>query len=308
MPFSSALVTGGAGFIGSHLVDALIARGVSVLVVDDLSTGKRDRVHAAAAFVKRSILHPAFSALVAKCKPDVVFHLAAQPSVALSAKDPAGNAEANVIGTIRVAEAAAAAGVKRIVFSSTGGAIYASGEPPFAETDFAEPLSPYGASKLAAEHYLRVLQGLRGFSCVSLRYANVYGPRQAAGGEGAVIPSFVEQLLSGKPIYISGDGEQTRDFVYVDDVVDANLRAAEASVSGTFNIGTGRGLSVNGLLHALEMAAGVSGAREYGPSRPGDIRFSALDMRKAKRELGWEPKISLEQGLKRTIDSYVPPR
>jgi UDP-glucose 4-epimerase len=298
-----ALVTGGAGFIGSHVADALLAKGVEVLVVDDLSTGNKKNVPKGATFLKKSILHPAFGKAVLKFKPDVVFHLAAAASVPESVAQPAENAEANVIGTVRVAEAARAAGAKCFVFSSTGGALYATGEPPFAEDAVAEPKSPYGIAKKAAEEYLRFFSREYGMACVILRYANVYGPRQASKGEGAVLPSFADAITEGRTVAVHGTGEQTRDFICVDDVVAANMAAADRGMSGVFNIGTGRELSVNTLLSALETALGKKGEVVHGSARAGDLMRSCLRVEKAKKELGWEPTISLEEGLKRYVSA-----
>ncbi len=303
MTYKKALVTGGAGFIGSHVTDALLARGVEVLVVDDLSSGFKKNVPKGAAFLKKSILHPAFGKAVAKFKPDVVFHLAAAASVPESVARPAENAEANVIGTVRVAEAARAAGAKCLVFSSTGGALYATGEPPFAETAEAEPKSPYGIAKKAAEEYLHFFSREYGMPCVILRYANVYGPRQASNGEGAVVPSFADALAEGRQVSVHGTGEQTRDFVCVDDVVAANLAAADRGTSGVFNIGTGREVSVNALLGALGYAFGKTADVRHAPPRAGDLMRSCLRVEKAKKELGWEPRVSLEDGLKRYVSS-----
>lgn len=303
MTYKKALVTGGAGFIGSHLADALLARGVGVLIVDDLSTGSKKNIPKGATFLKKSIVHPAFGKVVAKFKPDVVFHLAAAASVPESVARPAENAEANIIGTVRVAEAAQASGAKCLVFSSTGGALYATGEPPFAETAEAEPKSPYGIAKKAAEEYLRFFSREYGMACVILRYANVYGPRQVSNGEGAVVPSFADAITEGRTVSIHGTGEQTRDFVCVDDVVAANLAAADRGTSGVFNIGTGRELSVNALLKAVETAFGTSAEVHHTLPRAGDLMRSCLRIEKAKKELGWEPHISLEEGLKRYVSA-----
>lgn len=308
MTYTKALVTGGAGFIGSHVADALLARGVEVLVVDDLSSGKKKNVPKGAKFLKKSILHPAFAKAVAAFKPDVVFHLAAQASVPDSVARPAENAEANVIGTVRVAEAAQTSGAKCLVFSSTGGALYATGEPPFAEDAPAEPKSPYGIAKKAAEEYLRFFSREYGMPCVILRYANVYGPRQASTGEGAVVPSFADAIQAGTPVSIHGTGEQTRDFVCVDDVVAANLAAADRGTSGVFNIGTGRELSVNALLKSVETAFGKTADVRRTPPRAGDLMRSCLHVEKAKKELGWEPHVALEDGLKRIVEWYVSSR
>ncbi len=297
MAYKKALVTGGAGFIGSHVADALLARGVEVLVVDDLSTGNKKNVPAGATFLKKSILHPAFPRAVAKFKPEAVFHLAAQASVPVSVARPAEDAEINVVGTIRVAEAAHAAGARCLVFASTGGALYAAGTPPFAETHAPQPLSPYGIAKRAAEEYLAFFTRHHGLPCASLRYANVYGPRQTSGGEGAVVPSFADAIRAGTPVVVHGTGEQTRDFIHVDDVVAANLAAADQLATGAFHIGTGKETSVNTLLAAVERAVGKKADRRDGPSRAGDVDRSCLDVEKAKRELGWAARVALEEGL-----------
>ncbi len=303
MTYKKALVTGGAGFIGSHLADALVAQGVDVLVVDDLSTGSRANVPKGARFARQSILAPAFARTVSRFAPEVVFHLAAHASVPESVEDPAFDAQANVIGTIRVAQAALGAGARRLVFSSTGGALY-GGEPPSAEDATTEPPSPYGIAKLAAEHYLRFFSAQRGLPCVSLRYANVYGPRQASGGEGAVVPAFLSRLTQGEPVSLHGSGAQTRDFVYVGDVVEANLRAAQASAVGAFNVGTGRETSVRDLLHAMERVTGKAADVRPAPVRAADILRSALRPDKAAAELGWRAHTSLEEGLRATADAY----
>jgi UDP-glucose 4-epimerase len=294
-----ALVTGGAGFIGSHLADALVARGDDVHVVDSLATGSRENVPTAATFHERDIREP-LGAVFGEARPEVVFHLAAQADVGTSVERPDLDAEVNVLGTLRVLEAARAAGAQ-VVFSSTGGAIYGECPRPAVEADPREPLSPYGTSKLAGEEYLATWNRLHGTQHVSLRFANVYGPRQLAKLEGGVVAIFLDRLRDGAPVTIFGDGEQTRDFVFVADVVAA-LLAAVGHGGGVFNVGTGVGTSVNRLYEACRDAAGRGGEPEHGPPRRGDLRDSALDAGAAERALGWRAVESLESGLRRTWD------
>jgi UDP-glucose 4-epimerase len=294
-----ALVTGGAGFIGSHLADALVARGDEVHVVDSLATGSRENVPSAAVLHARDIREP-LEDVVGETRPEVVFHLAAQADVGTSVERPLLDAEVNVLGTLNVLEAARAAGAQ-VVFSSTGGAIYGECPRPAVESDPRQPLSPYGTSKLAGEEYLATWNRLHGTGHVSLRFANVYGPRQLAKLEGGVVAIFLGRLRDGGPVTIFGDGDQTRDFVYVADVVAA-LLAAVGHGGGVLNVGTGVGTSVNRLYEACREAAGRGGEAGHGPPRPGDLRDSALDARAAERELGWRPRESLESGLRRTWD------
>ena len=291
------LVTGGAGFIGSNLVDALLARGDEVHVVDDLTTGNRDNVTAAATLHEVSIvdaegLTEAFSA----ARPEVVFHLAAQIDVRRSVSDPAFDASVNVGGTLRVADAARAAGARHLVFSSTGGAIYGDAEQvPSPEATPELPLAPYGMAKLAAEGYLRLYDRLHGLRATALRFANVYGPRQDPMGEGGVIAIFCGLAVDGGDALVFGDGEQTRDFVYVGDVVDALLAAGDRGAGfGPFNVGTGVETTVNALAEQL----GLQTRREA--ERPGEVQRSCLDPSRAARELGWTPATSLADGLERT--------
>jgi UDP-glucose 4-epimerase len=319
-----ALVTGGAGFIGSNLVDALLARGDEVTIVDDLSTGRRENLDAALAagaeLAKLDIREAAALAeRVAAARPDVVFHLAAQIDVRKSVADPAFDASINVGGTANVLEAARAAGgsegagtadggsAPRIVFVSTGGAIYGEGDGqrlPLAENAPIAPLSPYGQSKFAAEGYLALYERLYDLSGVSLRLGNVYGPRQDPLGEAGVIAIFCGKLRAGERPTVFGDGRQTRDYIYVGDVVAAALAAAESGASGPVNIGTGIETDVLELARRLAEIDGAEGFEpEPAPPRPGEVQRISLDASRAERELGWRAETSLEDGLRLTLES-----
>ena len=303
-----AVVTGGAGFIGSNVVDALLERGDEVVIVDDLSTGKRENIEEALA--KRARLveadirdRQALIDLFEDVTPDAVFHLAAQIDVRKSVADTPLDAMINVVGTINVLEAAKRVGA-RVVNSSTGGAIYGEGKIiPAPEDHPAEPEAPYGQSKFAAEGYLELYRRLHGLSTVSLRYGNVYGPRQDPLGEAGVIAIFCGKLVDGQAPIVFGDGLQTRDYVYVGDVVDANLAAAESDATGAFNIGTAREVSVLDVVEALGQIAGRGFEPEFAPERPGEVRHIALDYTRAREELGYEPKVDLREGLERTLQS-----
>jgi UDP-glucose 4-epimerase len=298
-----AVVTGGAGFIGSHLVDALLARGDEVHVVDSLATGRRENVAAAATFHGVDIREP-LDGVFAQARPEVVFHLAAQADVGTSVQRPDLDAEVNVLGTVRVLEAARGADAS-VVFSSTGGAIYGECERPAREDDVRLPLSPYGTSKLAGEEYLATWNRLHGMGNVSLRFANVYGPRQLPKLEGGVVAIFMDRLRDGGGATIFGDGEQARDFVFVGDVVEA-LLAATGAAGGVYNVGTGAATSVNRLWEVCREVAGAGGEPRYEPPRPGDLLRSVLDPGAAARDLGWHPRRSLEDGLRRTWDAVSP--
>jgi UDP-glucose 4-epimerase len=293
----SALVTGGAGFIGSNLVDTLLARGEKVTVIDDLSTGRRENVSPEAAFVEADVADAhAVDTALAEHTPATVFHLAAQVDVRRSVGDPAFDARVNVQGTISLLEAARRHGA-RVVFSSTGGAIYGEADVvPTPEDAPRRPLAPYGQSKSAAEDYCALYARLHSVEAMALRYANVYGPRQDPLGEGGVVAIFCDRARRGEPATVFGDGRQTRDFVYVGDVVEANLLAAERGGTGAFNIGRGEETSV------LELAAALGLEVEHEPERPGEVRRSCLDPSLARRELGWEPRVDLEAGIERTLE------
>ncbi len=297
------LVTGGAGFIGSHLTDALVSRGHRVTVLDDLSTGSRGNLNAKARFVRGDVAAEGAERLIRRLKPEAIYHLAAQKDVRLSVTDPVFDARTNVCGLLRLVKGAlAAGGVKRFVFTSTGGAIYGGADVlPTPETYPARPLSPYGVSKLASELYLGAyrLTGLLPY--VSLRLANVYGPRQSPTSEAGVVAIWTQALLAGRRPMVYGDGKQTRDFVYVDDVVRALLAALTKGASGTFNVGTGVETSVNELLAEMRAVTGSAARPVHAPARPGEERRSVLDVRRAARVLKWKPRISLQRGIAKTV-------
>ncbi|MCG6987592.1 MAG: NAD-dependent epimerase/dehydratase family protein [Gemmatimonadetes bacterium] len=309
------LVTGGAGFIGSNVADAFLAAGDEVWVVDDLSSGKRRNVHADAHFVEMDIGNPALRDLFRDVRFDVVSHHAAQIDVRVSVADPQRDARINVMGLLNVTEAALEVGTRRVIFISSGGVVY--GEPeeiPTPETAPKLPLSPYGVTKLTGELYLNYYRRVRGLEYVALRYSNVYGPRQDPHGEAGVIAIFCSRLLDGERLTIFGDGEQTRDYVFVGDVVAANLLAADVALSPdggldgvAFNVGTGVGTSVNRLADVLEGVAGESPGREHREERRGELRHSTLDAGRIRAH-GWTPGHSLEEGLRRTYQHIASTR
>lgn len=298
-----AVVTGGAGFIGSHIADRLIDLGYDVLIVDDLTTGSRANVPDGARLEQLDVADPAVEHLLAGWGGELVVHCAAQVSVASSVVDPAGDARSNVLGTISTIKAAAAGRCQSFVYVTTGGALY--GEPSYLPCDEdhpIEPISPYGLSKWTGERYLDLLVPATTTSVV-LRLANVYGPRQRSDGEGGVVAVFAERMRQGLPVEIHGDGGQTRDFVYVGDVADAAIAAAKATHSTTVNIATGRAISVLEIFAAMASIAGYSKLPKFVEARPGDVRHSRLAIGKAARELGWTPKTQLEAGLAATYAS-----
>jgi UDP-glucose 4-epimerase len=289
-----AVVTGGAGFIGSTLVDALVARGDDVTVVDNFATGKREYVNADARLIEHDIREP-FAV-----EADVVFHLAAQADVQTSMKRPEYDSQVNVVGTVNVLEAARAAGAQ-VIFSSTGGAIYGECTDPAREDREALPLSPYGIAKLCGEQYLFGWNRVHGTGNTVLRFGNVFGPRQDAGLEGGVVSIFLERMARGDSTTIFGDGGQERDFVFVGDVVAACL-AAIGRPGGPFNVGTGVATTVLDLHRACAAAAGVAAEPTFEEARLGDVQRSVLDVSRSERELGWRAQTSLEDGLRRTWD------
>ena len=306
------LVTGGAGFIGSNLVDALLARGDRVTVLDDLSTGRRENLdgalEAGAELVEQDVRDAAAVAhSAAEAGAEAVFHLAAQIDVRKSIADPAFDAAVNVGGTANLLEAARTAGARRFVFVSTGGAIYGEGEGkelPLGESAPVEPLSPYGQSKFAAEGYLALYERLYGLSGVALRLGNVYGPRQDPLGEAGVIAIFCGRLRSGGRPTVFGDGTQTRDYIYVGDVVAAALAAADGAISEPINIGTGIETDVLELVRLLgELDGAESFEPEFAPPRAGEVQRIAIDPARAERELGWRAEVGLAEGLRLTLDS-----
>ncbi len=307
-----ALVTGGAGFIGSNLTDALLARGDEAIVVDDLSTGRRENLDQAladgATLVEADIRdRAAIEELASREQPEVIFHLAAQIDVRRSIADPAFDASINVGGTANVLEAARTAGTRRIVFSSTGGAIYGEGEGqqlPLSEQAPLAPEAPYGQSKFAGEGYLGLYERLYSLSTIPLRLGNVYGPRQDPLGEAGVIAIFCGRLREGTRPTVFGDGKQTRDYIYVGDVVAAMLAAAESETTGPVNIGTGVETDVLELVSALgELGGGGDFEPEFAPPRTGEVQRISIDPGRAERELGWRAETSLAEGLRVTLDS-----
>jgi UDP-glucose 4-epimerase len=296
-----AVVTGGAGFIGSHVCDALLDRGDEVHAVDNLATGTRENVPEGATLHERDVREP-LDDLFAELRPEACFHLAAQADVRVSVERPDLDAEVNVLGTVRLLEACRAHGT-RIVFSSTGGAIYGECERPAREDDPLRPLSPYGTSKLAGEEYLAMYNRLHGTRHVALRYGNVYGPRQNPHGEAGVVAIFFNRLRAGEQPRIFGDGLQTRDYVYVADVVAATVGAL-ARDDGVYNVGTGSETSVVELFEACRLVSRSDVAPEYAPPRLGELQRSVLDAGLAGRELGWEPRHTLDDGLRATWGSF----
>jgi UDP-glucose 4-epimerase len=304
-----SVVTGGAGFIGSHLVEALVAAGDDVLVLDDLSSGREE--HLAGVLGRGAVLREAdvrdadvVARLCASHRPERVFHLAAQIDVRRSVEDPGADARINVEGTINALEAARAAGARRFVQASTGGAIYGEAEVlPTPEEAPARPISPYGQSKLAAEGYVRLYAELHGLPGIALRLGNIYGPRQGASGETGVIGIFCRRLLAGADPVVFGDGRQTRDYVFVGDVVRAMLAAASSTVEGVVNIGRGEETSVNDLIDVLRpLGQGEAFSPGYRPERAGEVQRSCLDPARAGSTLGWRPGTGLCEGLRATLD------
>jgi UDP-glucose 4-epimerase len=299
------LVTGGAGFIGSHVAHQLVAAGHDVAVVDNLSTGQREYVPAAAQFYPHDINSPETAELIRAWRPQVLIHLAAQMSVQASVSDPVFDARENILGSLNLLQAAAAAKLKKVIFASTGGAMYGDDAPlPARETDRPRPEAPYGIAKLAVEHYLHFYQREHGIIPIALRYANVYGPRQNGRGEAGVVAIFIEKFLAGQQPRINGDGLQTRDFVFVEDIVAANLLALDYPRAGAFNIGTGRETDILTVYLKLQELMGSPLGPVHGPAKPGEQRRSALDSTLAQTELGWQPRVSLAQGLARTVAAF----
>jgi UDP-glucose 4-epimerase len=302
------LVTGGAGFIGSHTVDALVASGAGeVSVLDDFSTGKRSQVNAKAAIYQTDLRDPAaVAAVVAQARPEIIFHLAAQMDVRRSVADPAFDAQVNLVGFLNLMESARRHGLKRVIFSSTGGAIYGEqDEFPCTEDHPRRPVSPYGVAKLATEAYLFFYKVEYGIDYLALRFANVYGPRQDPHGEAGVVAIFCGRILDGKPVTIYGDGAQTRDYVYVGDVVRAVVAAAKSSASAVaLNIGTGVETNVNDLYSTLAGIADFPTKAQHGAARPGEQKRSVISPARAQRELGWRPEIKLADGLEETFKYF----
>jgi UDP-glucose 4-epimerase len=299
------LITGGAGFIGSHVADQMLAAGHDLAVVDNLSMGKREYVPAGAQFYPYDIKSPETAELIRGWRPRVIVHFAAQMSVQVSMSDPMLDARENILGSLNLFQAAVAAGVEKVIFASTGGAMYRNDAPlPAREDDRARPEAPYGIAKLAVEHYLHFYHREHGIIPIALRYANVYGPRQNGLGEAGVVAIFIEKFLAGEQPRINGDGLQTRDFVFVGDIVAANLLALDYPRAGAFNIGTGRETDILTVYRQLQELVGSPLGPVHGPAKPGEQRRSALDSTLAQKELGWQPRVSLSQGLARTVAAF----
>lgn len=299
----SVLVTGGAGFIGSHVADALLDLGHTVHVMDNLSTGRGENVPEAASFFELDIRSDAAADLIATQQYDCIVHHAAQMDVRRSVEDPQFDADVNIGGLLNLMEAGVKNGLETVILASTGGAIY--GEPEFVPqtTDHPlRPVSPYGIAKLASEKYLAFYQNQYDIRAVSLRYGNVYGPRQNAHGEAGVVAIFAGQMLNGEQPVIYGDGTQTRDYVYVSDVVRANIAALQSDESGVFNVGTGKETSVNEIFDLLSSATNANVDRQYAPGRPGEQNRSVLGYEQTFEKIGWMPKVELEKGILQTVD------
>jgi UDP-glucose 4-epimerase len=300
------LVTGGAGFIGSHITERLIDAGVEVVVLDNLSSGRRESIPPRARLCAEDICGDGIRALFERERFDCVDHHAAQMNVRRSVDDPLFDARVNILGSLNLLQAAVATGVKKFVFASTGGAIY--GEQvtfPADETHQTCPLSPYGVAKLAVEKYLAFYEAVYGLPYTALRYANVYGPRQDPHGEAGVVAIFSQRLLAHEPAIINGDGEQTRDFIYVEDVVRANVLAVTTDLRGIYNVGTGIETSVNVLYAYLAKHAGSTQAPQHGPPKAGEQLRSVLDCRKLQAATNWRPTALLDEGLQHTIAFFA---
>ena len=299
------IVTGGAGFIGSHVSDAFLSAGHEVVVLDNLSTGHRENLNPQARFVELDITDPRAADFVRSERPDAIAHHAAQMDVRRSVADPLFDARTNILGTIMLLDAARQAGTRRFLFVSSGGAAYGEQETfPAPETHPTNPVSPYGVSKRAGELYAFFFQAEYGLPFVALRYANVYGPRQDPHGEAGVVAIFSGKMLRGEPVTVNGDGKQTRDYVYVGDVARANLLALGSTITGPVNIGTGVETDVNTLATLLREVAGSASPINHGPAKSGEQRRSVVDCARAASVLGWRPEVTLREGLRRTVDFF----
>lgn len=303
----TTLVTGGCGFIGSHLVDRLLESGHRVAVLDNLTSGKKENLHPGAVLYQADIRDPSVEDILSRENPDILFHLAAQVNVRDSAENPLRDSDINICGGLNVVLGFLKAGKpgRKLIFSSTGGAMYGeTGVLPTPESVEPWPISPYGVAKLAVEKYLFYFSFLAGLDAVCLRYANVYGPRQNAAAEAGVVAIFAETMLQGKEPVIYGDGEQTRDFVHVRDVVEANILAMTKSVPGPINIGSGTETSINRIFDCVSSLTGCSCRRRHAAQRKGEVRRSCLDIRKACSVMGWKPTVPLSEGLRETVEWF----
>jgi len=299
------VVTGGAGFIGGHIAEAYVKAGHAVVVVDDLSSGKRENVPAEAGFIRKDVRDPAMREIFERERPDILSHHAAQIDVRRSVADPVFDARVNLIGLLNLLECARPWGLRRVVFASSGGTVYGEQEKfPASESHPTRPLSPYGVAKLASEQYLYFYHITYGIPYLALRYANVYGPRQDPHGEAGVVAIFSERLLRGQEAVVNGDGLQTRDYVFVGDVATANLLALETDYSGALNIGTAVETDVVTLFRTIRDQVGSDAPEKHGPAKAGEQRRSVLDPGRAREVLGWEVSVPLEAGLKETVEFF----
>jgi UDP-glucose 4-epimerase len=301
----NVLVTGGAGFIGSHVVDRFVQEGHQVSVIDNLSTGKRKNVNREAVLYKTDICGSRLDRIFKRERPVVIVHLAAQMNVRRSTEDPMFDANVNILGTINLLQLSVKYGVRKIVFASSGGAVYGKqNQFPAPETHPTSPLSPYGISKLSCEYYLEYFRYVTGLRYAALRFGNVYGPRQNPEGEAGVIAIFSQQLLKGQEILINGNGLQTRDYVYVRDVVEAVMTASDQHVNGIYNVGTGEETTVNDIFTRLMTLTQVECKELHGPAKKGEQLRSVLDCSKLTEETGWEPSVSLAEGFAETVEFF----
>ena len=299
------LVTGGAGFIASHVADGFVEEGHDVVIVDNLSSGVTANVNPKAKFIQADIRSPEMAEIFAKEQPEILCHHAAQMDVRKSVADPVFDAQVNIVGFLTLLELGRRHGLRKVLLASTGGAIYGEQEVfPAPETHPTAPLSPYGVAKLTSERYLFFYAETYGIDYVALRYANVYGPRQNPHGEAGVVAIFIEKLLKGEEPVINGDGKQTRDYVFIGDVVQGNLAALESPYRGSINLGTGVETDVNEIFRTLLQVGGFTAPERHGPAKPGEQRRSVVDNTLAERILGWRPSVSLADGLRQTVEFF----
>lgn len=299
------LVTGGAGFIGSHLVDRLIKEGNSVAVIDNLSTGKRENLNSEAIFYDIDVCDSKIREVFEKEKPEIIFHLAAQIDARKSVEDPVNDARVNILGSLNIVENCKVGKVKKIIFASTGGAMYGNAAVIPTPEAYARPLCPYGVGKLAVEYYLDSYNKVYGLPFIALRFSNVYGPRQNKNGEAGVVAIFCGKMINNQDCFINGDGKQTRDYIYVQDVIEAIMTAADSNKVDVYNIGTGIETDVNTIYSEIKTIIGDNQKAIYGPAKNGDHRRGSLDISKAREQLSWQPRYSLEKGLKETVDWFL---
>ena len=302
---SKILATGGAGFIGSHLTDKLIEQGHDVVVIDNLSTGKKENLNNQAKFYQVDICSPEISQIFEQEKPEIVFHFAAQIDIRKSVKDPIEDAKINILGSLNLIQNCQKIGVKRFIFASSGGSIYGDTDIiPTPENHLENPESPYGICKLTIEKYLHFYKQTFGLNYTTLRLANIYGPRQNSKGEAGVIAIFCDKMLNNKEVVINGDGEQTRDFVFVKDVVNAALLSMEKKKNGIYNIATSKETNINEIFKRVKQLIGSNCEEKHAPAKSGEQKTSCLDYSKAKQEINWEPEYNLEKGLEKTINWF----